>query len=160
MKVAWEMKFIKTKEPVITTPLVESLKVEKKPNVIAQKVLTKPLNLFMAKPKAKVKSLPKSQRGPQTQHFFHHCEIRGHTRPNCHKLQALKNTSSQRPSGQRNGKGNLKQSKGGEAESNIGDIMKMIDTITSYLANITLRFENRNSSTQSSKDVTPNAHAV
>ena len=61
-----EMKFVKAKEPVITTPLVESVKVEKKPNVIAQKVLTKSPNPFMAKLKAKRKSFPKSQRGPQT----------------------------------------------------------------------------------------------
>ena len=40
--------------------LVENVKVEKKPNVITQKVLTKPQNPFEAKPKAKGKSLPKS----------------------------------------------------------------------------------------------------
>ena len=114
----------------------------------------------MAKLKAKGKSLPKSQRGLKTHHFCQHCGIQGHTRPNCFKLWALKNGSYQRPSGQRNVKGNFKQSKGGEADSNIGDVMKMIDTITSYLANFTLRFENRNSSTQSSKDITPNARAV
>ena len=114
----------------------------------------------MAKLKARGKSFPKSQRGPQTQHYCHHCGIRGHTRPNCHKLWALKNDSSQRPGGQRNGKGNLKQSKGGEAKFNIGDIMKMIDTITSCLANFTLRFENRNSSIQSSKDITQNTRAM
>ena len=100
------------------------------------------------------------QRGPLTQHFCHHSGIWGHTRPNCHKLQAFKNTSSQRPRGQRNGKRNLKQSKRREVDYDIGDVMKMIDTITSCLANFTLRFENRNSSTQSSKDITPNARAV
>ena len=31
--VSKEMKFVKAKEPVITTPFVESVKVEKKPNV-------------------------------------------------------------------------------------------------------------------------------
>ena len=82
--VSKEMKFVKAKEPVVATPSVENGKVEKKPNVIAQRVLTKPLNPFMAKPKAKRKSLPKSQRGPQTQHFCHHYGIRGHIRPNCH----------------------------------------------------------------------------
>ena len=81
-------------------------------------------------------------------------------RHNCHKLQALKNASSQRPRGQRNGKGNLKQLKGREVDFGIGDVMKMIDTITFCLENFTLRFENRNSSTQSSKDITPNARAV
>ena len=124
--VSKEMKFVKAKEPMVATPIVENVKVEKKPNVIAQRVLTKPPNPFVAKPKAKGKSLPKSKRGPQTQHFCHHCRIQGHTRPNCHKLQALKNTSSQRPKGQRNGKGNLKQSKGREVDYDIGDVMKMI----------------------------------
>ena len=64
--VSKEMKFVKAKELVITTLLDESVKVEKKPNVIAQKVLTKSPNPFMAKLKAKRKSFPKSQRGPQT----------------------------------------------------------------------------------------------
>ena len=106
----------------------------------------------MAKPKAKGKSLPKSQRGTQTQHFCHHCGIRGHTNLNYHKLQALKNASLHRPRGQRNGKGNLKQSKGSEVDYDSGDVMKMIDT--------TLRFENHNSNTQSSKDNIPNACAM
>ncbi|XP_065638107.1 uncharacterized protein LOC136071124 [Quercus suber] len=70
-----EMKFVKAKEPVVSTPIVENVKVEKKPNVIAQKVLTKPPNPLVAKPKTKGKSLPKSQRDPQTQHFCHHCGI-------------------------------------------------------------------------------------
>ena len=154
------MKFVKAMEPTGATPTVEKVKGEKKPNVIAQRVLTKPLNPLVTKPKATGKSQPKSQRSPQTQHFCHHCGIQGHNRPNCHKLQALKNASFQRPRGQRNGKGNLKQSKGQEVEFDFGDVMKMIDTITSYMENFTLRFENRNSSTQSSKDITPNTRAV
>ena len=64
--VSKEMKFVKAKEPMVPTPLVENVKVEKKPNVIAQKVLTKPRNPFVAKPKPKGKSLVKVQRGPQT----------------------------------------------------------------------------------------------
>ena len=48
----------------------------------------------------------------------------------------------------------------GEVDLVIGDVMKMIDTITSCLENFTLRFENRNSSTQSSKDITPNTCVV
>ena len=62
--VSKEMKLVKTKEPMVVAPSVENVKVEKKPNGIAQKVLTKPQNQFMAKPKVKGKSLPKSQRGP------------------------------------------------------------------------------------------------
>ena len=55
-----EIKFVKAKEPMVATPSVENVKVEKKPNGTAQKVLTKPQNPFVVKPKAKGKSLPKS----------------------------------------------------------------------------------------------------
>ena len=89
-----EMKFVKAKEPMVATPSVENGKVEKKPNGTAQKVLTKPQNPFVAKPKAKGKSPLKPQRGPQVQHFCHHCGVRGHTRPNCYKLYALKKADS------------------------------------------------------------------
>ena len=58
--VSKEMKFVKAKEPMVATPSVENVKVEKKPNGTAQKVLTKPQNPFVVKPKAKGKSLPKS----------------------------------------------------------------------------------------------------
>ena len=61
--VSKEMKFVKAKELMVATPSVENVKVEKKPNGTAQNVLTKPPNPFMAKPKAKGKSLPKPQRG-------------------------------------------------------------------------------------------------
>ena len=154
------MKFVKAKEPLIPTPLVENVKVEKKPNVVIQKVLIKSSNPIVAKPKAKGKSLLKAQRGPQTQHFCHHCGIWGHITPNYHKLQALKNASPQRPKRQWKGNGKPKQSKGQEVEPVIGDVMKMINTITSCLANFTLRFENCGSSTQSSKDITPNARVI
>ena len=107
-----EMKFVKAKEPMVATPSVESVKMEKKPNETAQKVLTKPQNPFMAKPKAKGKSLPKSPRGPQVQHFYHHCGVRGHTRSNCYKFHALKKANSQRLKGQGKGNWNIKQSKG------------------------------------------------
>ena len=155
-----EMKFVKAKEPMVATPSVENVKVEKKPNGIAQKVLTKPQNPFVAKPKAKGKSLPKTQKGPQVQHFYHHCGIRGHTRPNCYKLHSLKKADSQKLKGQGKGNWNAKKSKEREVDPRIGDVMKMIDTITSCLANFTQRFENHNSSTQSSKDITPNARAM
>ena len=62
--VSKEMKFVKAKEPMVATPSVENVKVEEKPNETAQKVLTKPQNPYVAKPKVKGKSLPKSQRGP------------------------------------------------------------------------------------------------
>ena len=62
--VSMEMKIVKAKEPMVAAPSVENVKVEKKPNGTAQKVLEKPQNPFVAKPKVKGKSLPKSQRGP------------------------------------------------------------------------------------------------
>ena len=70
------MKFVKAKELMVATLSVENGKVEKKPNGTAQKVLTKPQNSFVAKPKPKGKSLPKPQKGPQVQHFCHHCGVR------------------------------------------------------------------------------------
>ena len=57
-------------------------------------------------------------------------------------------------------KGNPKQPKRGEAVSNIGDVMKMIDAFTTYLTSFNKRFEIQNNSTQSSRDITPNARAM
>ena len=78
-----EMKFVKAKEPVVATLAAKKVKFKKKPKVIAQRAVTKPPNPAVAKLKAKGKYLLKSQKGPQIQHFCHHCGIRGHTRPNC-----------------------------------------------------------------------------
>ena len=114
----------------------------------------------MAKLKVKGKSFPKSQRGPQVQHFYHHCGVQGHTRPNYYKLHALKKADSQRLRAQGKGNWNAKQSKGREADSGFGDMMKIIDTITSCLASFNQRFENHSSSTQSYRDITPNTRAV
>ena len=158
VKVPKEMKFVKAKEPVVETSVVEKVKPEKKRNVTNQRFFTKPPNQSVVKPKAQGKSLPKSQKGLRTQHFCHHYGIQGHIRPNCRKLWALKNGNYQRPSGKRKDKGNPKQSKGGEVVSNIGDVMKMIGTFTAYLTSFNKRFENN--STQSSRDITPNARVV
>ena len=145
--VSKEMKFVKAKEPMVATPSVENVKVEKKPNGTAKKVLTKPQNPVVTKPKAKGKSLSKHQRGPQVQHFCHHCGIRGHTRPNYYKLHTLKKVDSQRLRGQGKGNWNAKQSKGKKANSSFGGVIKIIDTVTSCLASFSQRFENHSSST-------------
>ena len=71
------MKFMKAKEPMVAITTVEKVKAEKKPNVTNQQFLTKPSNQSVVKPKGNGKSLPKSQRGPRTQHFCHHCEFKG-----------------------------------------------------------------------------------
>ena len=99
-----EVKFVKAKESMVAAKNAEKVKTEKKNDVTDQRFMTKPPKQLMVKPKCNGKSLPKSQRGPRTQHFCHHCGIQGHTRPNCHKLQALKNSSAQRSRGPRNDK--------------------------------------------------------
>ena len=106
VKVSKDMKFVKAKKPMVATTNVEKVKLEKKKIVTDQQFMTKPPKQSVVKPKGKGKSLPKSQRGPRTQHFCHHCGIQGHTRPNCHKLQALKNSSAERSRGPRNDKRN------------------------------------------------------
>ena len=98
-----EVRFVKVKELIVAAKNAEKVKPEKKNNVTDQRFMTK---LSVVKPKGNGKSLPKSQRGPRTQHFCHHCGIQGHTRPNCHKLQALKNSSAERSRGPRNDKRN------------------------------------------------------
>ena len=69
------MKFVKAKESVVETSVVEKMKLEKKQNVTDQQVLTKPSNQSVVKPKAQGKSLPKSQGGLRTQYFCHHYGI-------------------------------------------------------------------------------------
>ena len=64
-KVSKEMKFVKAKEA--STLLVNNLKSKKKPNVVNQMALMKSPKPIMPKPKARGKSLPKRQRGPQSQ---------------------------------------------------------------------------------------------
>ena len=152
------MKFVKAKEP--STPLVDNVKFEKKLNVVTQMVLMKSPKPIVTKPKTRGKSLPKTQRGPQTQHFCHHCGLRGHIKLNCYKLQALKNVDLQKQRKQGKGNEKPKQPTGQEEEPVISNVKKMIDTITSCLANFTLRFKNHGSSTQSSKNIIPNAHEV
>ena len=61
VNVSKEMKFVKAKEPMVETPSVKNVKVEKKPNGTVHKVLTKPQNAFVVKPNTKGKSLLKSQ---------------------------------------------------------------------------------------------------
>ena len=148
------MKFVKAKEPMVATTAAEKVKVEKKSNVTDQRVLEKPRNQSVVRPEAKGKSLPKSQRGPRTKHFCHHCGLQGHTRPNCHKLRALKNASAQRSRGPRNNKRNrtTEQSKGQDGDLGVRDVMRIIDAFTTYLASFTRRFEGHNNSTQSFRD--------
>ena len=147
---------------MVVTIIAENVKVEKKKNVTNQRFMTKPPNQSVVKPKGKGKSLPKSQRGSRTQYFCHHYGIQGHTRPNCHKLKALKNSSAQRSRGPKHDKGNwtAEQSKGQEGDPGVRDVMRMINAFTTCLASFTKRFESHNDRTQSSRDITPNTSVV
>ena len=55
-----DMKFVKTKEPMIATTNAEKVKSEKKKNVTDQRFMTKPLKQSVVKPMGNGKSLPKS----------------------------------------------------------------------------------------------------
>ena len=93
VNVSKEVKFVKAKKPIVVTPTIEKVKKEKKKNVADQRVLNKSHNQSVVRPKAKGKSLLRSPRSLRTNHFYHHCGLQGHTRPNCHKLRVLKNAS-------------------------------------------------------------------
>ena len=163
VKVSKDMKFVKAKEPMVATLNVKKVKLKKKKkNVTDQWLMTKPPKQSVVKPKGKGKSLPKSQRGPRTQHFCHHCGLQGHTKSNCHKLRALKNASDQRLRGPRNDKRNwaVKQSRGRDGDSRVMDVMKMIDAFTTCLASFSKRFESHNTCIQSYRDITLNARDV
>ena len=104
MNISKEVKFVKAKELVVVSPTVEKAKVEKKKIVTDQRVLNKPRNQSMVRFEARGTTLPRSQRGLRMNHVCHHCGLQGHTRPNCHKLRALKNAIDQRSREPRNDK--------------------------------------------------------
>ena len=159
MNISKEVKFVKAKELVVVAPTVEKVKVEKKKNVADQRVLNKPRNQLVVRSEAKGKSLPRSQKGSRTNHFYHHYGIQGHTQPNCHKLRALNNASDQRSRGPRNDKRTwaVEQSRGRDGDSRMMDVMKMIGAFTTCLESFTRRFEIPNARTQSYRDITLNA---
>ena len=154
-----EVKFVKAKEPMVVAKNAKKVKLEKKKNVTDQRFITKQ---SVVKPKGNGTLLPKSQRGPRTQYLCHHYGIQGHTRPNCHKLQALKNLGVQRSRGPRNDKRNwaIEQLRGRDGDSRMMDVIKMIDAFTTCLASFNKRFGSHNTRTQSYKDITPNARDV
>ena len=136
MNISKEVKFVKAKEPVVVAPIVEKTKGEKKKkNVVDQWVLTKPRNQSVVRSAARAKSLPRSQRGPKMNHMCHHYGLQGHTRPNCHKLRALKNASDQRSKGPRNDKRTWAVESARDRNSDPGmmDVIKMIGAFTNCL---------------------------
>ena len=60
VKVTKEVKFVKAKEPKGVVPSVEKENVEKKKNMVDQRVLNKPRNQSTVKSEAKGRSPPKS----------------------------------------------------------------------------------------------------
>ena len=98
-------------------------------------------------------------------HLCHHYELQRHTRPNCHKLRALRNASDQRSKGPRNDKRTwaVESSRDQNSDPGMMDVMKMIGAFTNCLESFTRkfrRFESPNSRTQSYRDITPNARDV
>ena len=162
MNISKEVKFVKAKEPVVVAPTVENANVKKKKNVANQQVLNKPCNQSVVRSEVRAKSLPRSQRGLRMNHVCHHCGLQGHTRPNCHKLRALRNVSDQRSRRPRNGKRTwaIQPSRDRNGDLEMMDTMKMIGAFTNCLENFTKRFESPNSRTQSYKDITPYARDV
>ena len=162
VSISKEVKFVKAKEPVVVAPTVEKANVEKKNNVTDQRVLNKPCNQSEVKFEARAKSLPRPQRGPRKNHMCHHCGLQGHTRPNCHKLRALRNASDQRLRRPRNDKRTwaVEPSRDRNVDPGMMDVMKMIGAFTNCLESFTRRFESPNSCTQPYKDITTNARDV
>ena len=113
-----EVKFVSAKN--VEKPKVEKPKIETP--IVAKRTIG-------PKPKEKGKSLPKSQRGPQVKHFCHHCGMRGYTKSNCFKLQALKRADSLH--GQDNSRRMPKeiQAKGENEGKLIGDVIEMLKNI-------------------------------
>ena len=95
-------------------------------------------------------------------HVCHHCRLQEHTRPNCHKLRALRNASDQRSRKPRNDKRTwaVESSRDRNSDHRMMDVMKMINAFTNCLESFTRRFESPNSCTQSYRDITLNARDV
>ena len=58
VNISKEVKFVKAKESIGVTTTVEMTKVEKKKNVVDQRVLNKPRNQSVVRSEARAKSLP------------------------------------------------------------------------------------------------------
>ena len=69
INISKEVKFVKAKEPMVVTTKAEKVKPENKRNMTDQRLMTKPPNQLVVKPKGEGKSLPKSQTSSRTQHF-------------------------------------------------------------------------------------------
>ena len=80
--VANEMKFVKAKESIEVAPTVEKPMIERKKNVVDQRMVNKPRNQSIGRSESRAKSRPRPQRGPRSNYVCHHYGLQGHTRPN------------------------------------------------------------------------------
>ena len=94
VNVTKEVKFVKAKEPIEVALTVEKPMIERKKNVVDQRMLNKPRNQSVGKSESRVKSRLRSQRGPRSNYVRHHCELQEHTRPNCQKLRAINSATA------------------------------------------------------------------
>ena len=156
-----EVKFISAKVPVEVGLTAEKIKIEEKRNVKNKRVLN-PSNQSMGRSESRAKSRPRPQRGPRSNYVCHHCELQGHTRPNCQKLRAMNSATPQRSRGPKNDWGNWAGEPLRDQNGDLGmmDVMKMIGAFTNCLESFTRRFESPNSHNQSYKEITPNASDV
>ena len=74
-----EVKFVKAKEPIEVAPTVEKPMIERKKNVVDQRMLNKPRNQSMGRSESRAKSRPRSQKGSRSNYVCHHCRLQGHT---------------------------------------------------------------------------------
>lgn len=155
-----EVKFIKAKEQIEVGPTVEKPKMEEKRNLDDQRMLNNSRMQSVGRSKSRAKSHPRSQRGPRSNYVCHHCELQGHTQPNCQKQRAI--NSATRSRGLRNDKRNWdgEPSRDRNGDPEMMDVMKMIGAFTNCLESFTRRFESPNSRTQSYKEIIPNASDV
>ena len=74
-------------------------------------------------------------------HMCHHYGLQGHTRPNCHKLRALRNASDQRSRGPRNDKRTwvVESLRDQNSDPGMMDVIKMIGAFTNCLKSFTRR---------------------
>ena len=100
------MKFIKAKEQIEVSPIVEKPKMEEKSNVDDKRMVNNSHKQFVRRFESRAKSRPRSQRSPRSTYVCHHCGLQGHTRPNCQKLSAMNNASAPRSRGSRDDRRN------------------------------------------------------
>ena len=101
-----EVKFIKAKKQIEVDPTTEKPKMEEKRNGDDQRMLNNFCKQSVGRSESQAKSRPLSQRGLRSNYVCHHCELQGHTRPNCQKLRPMNSATAPRSRGPRNDRRN------------------------------------------------------